>query len=76
MHIGCEPLPWPYSSIVDSPDQKFCLRQIGCEGWKVETTRRENSLWLLPSGPDQIGEDAVRQPSTAYIGEKRVNGKG
>ena len=27
-----------------------------------------NSLWLLPSGPDQVGEASARAGSEAYIG--------
>ena len=29
-----------------------------------------NSLWLLPSGPDQIGEASARAGSEAYIGDR------
>ena len=29
-----------------------------------------NSLWLLPSGPDQVGEASARAGSEAYIGDR------
>jgi hypothetical protein len=38
---------------------------------------RQNSLGLLPSGPDPIGEGCAQsQPPAGYIGEKRVADKG
>src|SRR5687768_13668146 len=37
--------------------------------WEPETTRRLNSLRLLPSGPDRVGESAVRPTPAAHMVE-------
>jgi hypothetical protein len=37
--------------------------------WEAGTMTRQNSLGLLPSGPDPVGEGCVQsQPPTRYIG--------
>lgn len=44
------------------------MPELRGERWKPERPAA-NSLWLLPSGPDQVGENYVRPTSGPAYGE-------
>ena len=41
--------------------------------WRPNSDPKRNSLWLLPSGPDQIGEDYVHRRSPSSISQDRAS---
>jgi hypothetical protein len=60
--------PWVPTSVGMTKEMKG-LRSIAQTRWEPERPD-EKSLWLLPSGPDQVGDDAVRPtPGRADKGE-------
>src|SRR4029079_9513985 len=57
---------------LSSVEGKWAPDQVrGDESSFVSGSRRPGtkSLWLLPSGPDQIGDSAVRRLRVAHMGE-------
>ena len=49
---------------------------VRAKGWRWEPERPETkSLWLLPSGPDQVGDSLVRPTPAAHMVVNLAGGK-
>jgi len=61
----------------DKPGHDDQMGKVEKNGWRPNGDPERNSLWLLPSGPDQVGEASARRRSPrGDMADRARGGKG